>query len=114
MITVQFNKHIIDPRNTAGPPVSFTINSASIIIARSYAPNIRTLGNYENKVAINCSTFLKTHKTRRTIILLPACVGLYLILTFLLKQRTQNEDAKENIFTEEKENTSRMLDRIAK
>jgi len=51
MITVQFNKCIIDPRNTAGPPVSFITNCASIIIARSYASNIRTLRSYEYNVA---------------------------------------------------------------
>ena len=51
MITIQFNKCVIDPRNTAGPPVPFITNCASIIIARSYASNIRTLRNYENKVA---------------------------------------------------------------
>jgi len=49
MITIQFNKCIIDPRNTAGPPVSCITIRVSIIITRSCASNIRTLRNYETK-----------------------------------------------------------------
>jgi len=59
MINIQFNECIIDPQNTTGPPISFTINCASIIIARSYASSIRTLRSYENKVATKLFYFLE-------------------------------------------------------